>query len=171
MRKGGKNVVLIGMPGSGKSTLGVLLAKVLGLRFVDADLVIQEREGRLLQEIIDADGIDGFLRVEEEVLASLDEEDAVIATGGSAIYSEKAMEALKKHGTAVYLRVPYPEIERRITNISTRGIVLREGKTLRDTYDERIPLYERWADLTVDCDGHEMEDSLAAVVAALGRDE
>ena len=167
MRHGSKNIVLIGMPGSGKSTLGVLLAKVLGLRFVDADLIIQEREGRLLQEIIDQDGIDGFLRVEEEVLATLDEEEAVIATGGSAVYSDRAMEALKTHGVTVYLRVPYPEIERRITNISTRGIVLREGKTLKDTYDERVPLYERWADITVDCDGHEMEDSLAAVVKAI----
>ena len=162
-----RNIVLIGMPGSGKSTLGVLLAKALGMDFVDADILIQQRRGMLLQDIIDTDGIDAFLALEADVLSSLELSDSVISTGGSAVYSDAAMKALRRNGVTVYLSVPYSEIHRRIKNITTRGIVLREGKTLRDTYDERLPLYERYADLTIDCTGRDIEQCTQEIIRKL----
>ena len=145
-----KNIVLIGMPGSGKSTVGVVLAKMLGLHFLDSDLVIQETEGKLLSEIIEEKGPDGFLAVEDRVNAGLQCEKTVIATGGSAVFGANAMAHLKEIGTVVYLKLPYRELERRLSDIKGRGVVLRDGQTLHDLYEERVPLYEKYADVIVD---------------------
>ncbi len=162
-----ENIILIGMPGAGKSTIGVLLAKALGMDFIDADIVIQHRSGRLLQEIIDEDGIEAFMAVEEDALLSLDMKNAVIATGGSAVYYDKAMEYLKSTGRSVYIKLPYEEVAGRIKNITTRGIVLRVGNSLEDAYRERVPLYEKYADITIDCSGKDIESSLAELMSKL----
>lgn len=163
-----KNIILIGMPGAGKSTLGVLLAKALGMDFTDTDIAIQRHEGKLLQEIIDGEGPDGFLKTEESVVSALRLENCVVATGGSVVYSEKAMAALKADGVAVHLFVTYEELRQRLTDIKTRGIVIKEGETLRSIYDERLPLYERYADLTVDCTGRGIETCVGQLVEYLG---
>lgn len=152
-----KNIVLIGMPGAGKSTIGVVLAKVQKKKFVDTDLLIQEVTGRALQEILDRDGTATFRRIEEEIILSHRFRNTVIATGGSVVLSRKAMEYLKKGSVVVYLKVPFPEIEQRIRNITTRGIVLEKGESLRTIYDHRVPLYETFADITVNCSGHDFE--------------
>lgn len=143
------NITLIGMPASGKSTIGVLLAKRLGYSFVDVDILIQERTGKLLREIIAERGMDGFLQVEEQVNGELDVRHSVIAPGGSVIYGQKAMEHLKSISQVVYLKLEYEELKRRLGDLTDRGVVLRPGMTLRDLYDERLPLYERYADITV----------------------
>lgn len=161
------NIILIGMPGAGKSTLGVLLAKAMGKLFVDTDIIIQQKTKRLLQDIIDNDGTDAFLSLEEEILLSVNEENTVIATGGSAVYSEKAMEHFKKSGKIVYLHVDFDEIVKRVTNITTRGIVLKNGKTLSDAFDERKPLYDRFADITIDCTGNSVEESVKKIIESL----
>ena len=158
-----KNIVLIGMPGVGKSTIGVILAKQLGYQFVDADLLIQQQEKRLLKEIIAEDGIDGFLKIENQVNASIQTEGAVIATGGSVIYGKEAMEHLSSIGTVVYLKLPYPALRRRLGNLKARGVVLREGQSLKNLYDERIPLYEQYADLTVNESGLKIEETREAL--------
>lgn len=145
-----KNVVLIGMPGSGKSTVGVVLAKVLGYRFVDSDLVIQEEEGKLLHEIISEKGIEGFIEVENRINSQLNLERSVIATGGSVVYGAEAMEHLREIGTVIYLRLPYQELRRRLGNLKERGVVLKEGQTLKSLYEERTPLYEKYAHIVVD---------------------
>lgn len=157
------NIILIGMPGCGKSTVGVILAKVLGLQFCDTDLVIQQREGRRLQEIIDAEGNDAFLRCERDALVTLDVEDSVVATGGSAVYSAEAMAHLRAIGTVVYLRVSAEEIERRLADFAARGVAIKDGQTVRDLYDERIPLYEKYADITVSAEGE------GGIPATIGR--
>lgn len=157
------NIILVGMPGAGKSTLGVLLAKAMGKLFVDTDIIIQQKTKRLLQDIIDDDGTDAFLNLEEEILLSVNEENTVIATGGSAVYSEKAMEHFRKSGKIVYLHVDFAEIEKRVTNITTRGIVLKNGKSLADAFDERKPLYDRHADIVVDCTGNTVEESVCQI--------
>lgn len=144
------NIVLIGMPGVGKSTIGVVLAKVLGYQFVDADLVIQEKEGRLLCEIIEEVGADGFIEVENRINSQIEAHHAIIATGGSVVYGREAMEHLRQIGTVIYLKLPYEELNRRLRDIKGRGVVLRDGQTLRDLYEERVPLYEKYADITVD---------------------
>ena len=144
------NITLIGMPSAGKSTIGVLLAKRLGYSFVDVDILIQEQEGRLLREIIAQEGMEGFLKAEERVNAGLAVKRAVIAPGGSVIYGAQAMEHLKEISEIVYLKMSYEEMERRIGDIKDRGVALRPGLTLRDLYDERVPLYERYADIVVD---------------------
>ncbi|MBE6611451.1 MAG: shikimate kinase [Ruminococcaceae bacterium] len=161
-----KNIILIGMAGCGKSTVGVLLAKALGCAFIDTDLIIQQREGKLLQEIINSDGVEAFKAAEERALLDVDASLAVIATGGSAVYSAAGMAHLRKNGVCVWLSLPFAEIERRIHNIATRGIAIAPGKTLRDAYDEREPLYERYADITVSCTGG-IESTVAAVMEAL----
>ncbi len=161
------NVIMIGMPGCGKSTVGVLLAKALELDFVDCDLIIQKKHGASLQKIINERGTDGFLAVEEEVLCGVDATDSVVATGGSAVYSDRAMRHLKKDSVTLYLKLPYAEIERRLTNIKTRGVAIQKGKTLRDLYDERVPLYERYADITLDADGLDIEKTVEKAVTLL----
>ena len=161
------NVIMIGMPGCGKSTVGVLLAKALELDFVDCDLIIQNKHGASLQKIINERGTDGFLAVEEEVLCGVDATDSVVATGGSAVYSDRAMRHLKKDSVTLYLKLPYAEIERRLTNIKTRGVAIQKGKTLRDLYDERVPLYERYADITLDADGLDIEKTVEKAVTLL----
>lgn len=146
------NIILIGMPGSGKSTVGVVLAKRLGYEFVDSDLIIQKRTGRLLHELIEENGIEGFWKIENDVNASLDMDNSIIATGGSVIYGEDAMKHLGEIGTVVYLQISYDELKERLGDLNARGVTLRPGQTLRDLYEERIPLYEKYADMTIQCD-------------------
>ena len=152
-----KNIVLIGMPGAGKSTIGVLLAKTLCVSFVDTDLIIQEKEQRLLQDIIKTEGISGFLVIEENIIKNLVLKRSVIATGGSVVYCHGGMKKLILNSIIVYLKLDYEEIEKRIENIKTRGIVIEAGKTLKDLYNERVPLYEKYAYITIDCNGKNME--------------
>ena len=162
------NIILIGMPASGKSTAGVLLAKTLGYGFIDSDLLIQNREKALLCDIIAAKGAEEFLRIEEDVNAQLWAERCVIATGGSAVYGERAMRHLKELGKVVYLRISEEEAERRLGNIVLRGVVMRKkGETVAELYAERVPLYETYADLTVDCDGLTLEQTVEQIVSAL----
>ncbi|MBQ9151399.1 MAG: shikimate kinase [Clostridia bacterium] len=150
--KSPRHIVLIGMPACGKSTVGVLAAKTLGYRFIDSDLIIQEREGRRLHRIIREEGQAGFLAIEERVNLSLgnDSTPAVIATGGSAVYSEAAMVHFKSVGTVVYLRLSFETVQKRLGNFTHRGVVMPEGYTLRDLYDERCALYEKYADIIID---------------------
>ena len=159
------NIVLIGMPGVGKSTIGVILAKVLGYQFVDADLVIQKEEGKLLREIIAEVGTDGFIEVENRVNAGLMVEHSIIATGGSVVYGAPAMEHLKKIGTVIYLKLPYEELRVRLHDIKGRGVVLREGQSFLDLYEERVPLYEKYADMTVDESGCSVEQTVEKILA------
>ena len=144
------SIILIGMPGSGKSTLGVLLAKALGYSFIDTDLIISRKAGKPLQRILDEDGLDRFLELEQEVGSSLDCACTVVATGGSMVLSQPAMERLKSLGRVVYLSVPLGEIKRRVTNITTRGIAFHKNETLDNVLEQRSPLYEKYADLTVE---------------------
>ncbi|PNV60861.1 shikimate kinase [Clostridium sp. chh4-2] len=148
-----KNITLIGMPASGKSTVGVLLAKRLGYSFVDTDIVIQEKEGRLLKDIIEQDGLSGFLEVENRINSELDVVHSVIAPGGSVIYGKEAMEHLKEISTVVYLKLSYHEVKSRLGDLKDRGVALKDGMSLKDLYDERVPYYERYADITVDENG------------------
>ena len=140
------------MPGAGKSTVGVLLAKIAGLEFIDSDIVIQKEEGRLRHEIISDEGTDGFIKIEERINAGLNPHDSVIATGGSVIYGPAAMEHLKDISTIVYLKLEYEALALRLGDLKKRGVALKEGQTLLDLYNERIPLYEKYADVVVDAD-------------------
>lgn len=158
------NIILIGMPGAGKSTLGVLLAKSLGMDFVDTDIVIQQLEGRLLQDIIDNDGIANFMQIEERIVAGLSLHNCVVATGGSIVFSKKAVNALKLGGRILYLHVPYEEIRRRLKNIKTRGIVIKKGYSLEDVFTERVPLYRKYADKTIDCSNKNIEDCVNEII-------
>lgn len=162
-----KNIILIGMPGAGKSTVGVILAKTARMLFIDTDLVIQEKENMTLQEIINMHGPDKFLEVEEEAILGLKAGGSVIATGGSVVYSKAAMEHLKKSGTAVYLMLPFEEIEERINNITTRGIAMGPGESLRDIYERRVPLYEEYADITVDCSNKNLERVVEEIISSV----
>lgn len=159
-----KNIVLIGMPAVGKSTVGVVVAKRLGYEFVDTDLLIQKQEKRLLKEIIAQEGNDRFLAIENQVNRDLDVENAVIAPGGSVVYCEEAMEHYKKTGTVVYLKVSYETIDRRIQNAKSRGVVLKEGQTLKDLYEERVCLFEKYADYTICEDGLTIEETIGNVL-------
>lgn len=159
------NIVLIGMPGVGKSTAGVILAKVLGYEFVDADLVIQKEEGKLLKEIIEEVGTDGFIAVENRVNSSLEVDHSIIATGGSVVYGKEAMEHLKSIGTVVYLQLPFEELNRRLSDIKGRGVVLKDGQTLKDLYEERVPLYEKYADITVNEYGLNVEQTIDKILS------
>ena len=149
------NIILIGMPGAGKSTLGVVLAKILNYSFIDADLLIQSQCDKTLQKIIDACGPDGFIGVENEVLCTLSADQSVIATGGSAVYSDEAMKHLSSIGTVVYLQVSLKELEKRLGGLYERGVVMKDGigMSLNALYEERIPLYEKYAEVTIDIDG------------------
>ena len=157
------NITMIGMPSSGKSTIGVLLAKRLGYSFVDVDIVIQEKEGRLLKEIISTEGMDGFLAVENRVNAGLDVKKSVIAPGGSVIYGAEAMEHLKEISEVVYLKMSYEEMEKRIGNVVDRGVALKDGMTLRDLYNERVPYYETYADIVIVEEGMTPGDTVDAL--------
>lgn len=163
-------ITLIGMPGAGKSMMGIALAKAIGYQWIDGDHAIEEKTGRRLQDIINEDGLDAFREIEEEVLLSLAREKTVVSTGGSAIYYDDVMKNFKSHGKVVYLYVGIEEILRRLGDYSKRGIVLAPGKTIRDLYEERTPLYEKYADLTVNCDGCDYDTyqkNLCEVVMAL----
>ncbi|MDD6195919.1 shikimate kinase [[Clostridium] aminophilum] len=161
--KRGRNITLIGMPSAGKSSVGVVLAKRLGYRFLDVDLVIQDKTGKLLRDIIAEDGLEGFLDIENRTNAELDCDRSIIAPGGSVIYGKEAMENLRRLGIVVYLKMSYDELERRVGNVKDRGVALKEGMTLRDLYDERLPYFEKYADITVD----EQGKTLGAVIEEL----
>jgi shikimate kinase len=162
-----KNIVLIGMPGAGKSTMGVILAKTLGRNFIDTDIVAQETTGRLLQDIIDEEGNAAFLKTEQKTILSLHCRNAVIATGGSVVFSEKAMAHLKKDGVVIYIDISFEEMVRRLNNITTRGIVLVAGQSLMDMYDQRVPLYEKFADITIDCSDGDFEQCIRNILNGL----
>ena len=155
-----RNIILIGMPGAGKSSVGVILAKVLGYEFIDTDLVIQHREKRLLREIIADEG--------NEVNATLEANKSVIAPGGSAIYGKEAMEHFKEIGTIVYLKLSYEDLAKRLGNLKGRGVVLKEGQTLKDLYDERSKLYEQYAEITVDESGRDIQGTILALREQIG---
>lgn len=161
------NITLIGMPASGKSTVGVLLAKRLGYSFVDVDIVIQEKEGKLLKEIIAECGDDGFLEVENKVNKELQVNHSVIAPGGSVIYGKEAMEHLKKISIVVYLKLSLSDVTERLGNLVDRGVVLKDGMTLKELYEERVPYYESYADITIDetgLDAGKIVDELRSIM-------
>lgn len=162
-----KNIVLIGMPGAGKSTVGVVLAKKLGYTFIDSDLVIQEREHMLLHEIIAQKGLDGFNQIENEVNATLTANHSIIATGGSVIYGVDAMMHLKSIGTVVYLELPYEKLVERLGDLTERGVSMRPGQTLANLYEERVPLYERYADITVNCHETPIREIVAQIAKGI----
>lgn len=163
-----KNVVLIGMPGAGKSTVGVILAKVLGYRFIDSDLLIQEREKCLLKDIIERDGLEGLIAIEEQVNAGIVAENTIIATGGSAIYGKRAMEHLREIGVVVYIRLSLKTLKNRLGNLRQRGVILKKGQTLQELYEERCPLYEKYAHLVVDGEGLGIEELMEEIVKKVG---
>jgi len=164
-----KNIVLIGMPGVGKSTAGVVLAKVLGYEFIDADLIIQQQEGKLLREIIAEVGTDGFIEVENRVNSQIEVEKSVIATGGSVVYGKEAMQHLREIGTVVYLKVSYDILEKRLHDIKGRGVVLKDGQDLCGLYEERVPLYEKYADITVCEDNLNVEQTIEKITEQLNK--
>lgn len=158
------NIILIGMPGVGKSTIGVILAKELGYQFIDSDLVIQKQEKRLLREIIEQEGVEGFLEIENRVNAGLQADRSVIATGGSAVYGREAMEHFQKIGTILYLHLPFEELQARLGNLKGRGVVLKDHQTLRDLFEERRPLYEQYADQVIQEEGKDIEGTLREIL-------
>lgn len=162
-----KNIILIGMSGAGKSTLGVLLAKAMNMSFVDTDLLIQKKDGRLLHQIIEEEGIEYFKQVEEEVLLGLDMGQTVIATGGSVVYSSRGMKQLGASGKIVFLDVAFEEIEKRIHSITTRGIVMAKGQTLKNVYEERYEKYKLYSDIIIKIDRKNIEETLAELVNEL----
>lgn len=162
-----KNLIFIGMPAVGKSTVGVVVAKRLGMKFIDTDLLIQEQEGRLLHEIITDVGEDGFLKIENQVNRDVDVENSVISPGGSVVYCEDAMQHFKEIGIVVYLKASYQTIKRRIRSPKKRGVVLREGQTFKDLYRERTKLFERYADITISEDGCRIEQTIENVLSAV----
>lgn len=168
MRQTLDNIIFVGMPGCGKSTLGVLYAKAQNYAFCDTDLLVQQNEKLPLFKIIDKKGLAGFLETESQVVSSIHGyHRTVIATGGSVVLSERAMANLQKNGLIVYIKLPCEEIKARIRNITTRGIVMNKNETLEDIYRERTPLYEKYADIIVDCSGLRSEQSLEKIIAAV----
>ncbi len=159
-----KNIIFIGMPAVGKSTVGVVVAKRLGYEFIDTDLLIQKQEGKLLKEIIAESGNEGFLAIENQVNRDLHAERAVISPGGSVVYCKEAMEHFKEIGTIIYLRASYEEIQKRISNAKNRGVVLKEGQTLKDLYEERSILFEKYADHIIDEDGLQLGETIEKVL-------
>ena len=162
-----RNIVLIGMPGAGKSTIGVLLAKSLLMDFVDTDLIIQKKCSSSLCDIINSQGIDEFLKIENDAICGEEFENCVIATGGSAVYGKEAMKKLKEQGIAIYLKLTPEELVERIKDIHTRGIAMKEGTTIAELYEERSVLYEEYADITVDCNGKTPEQCVDAIAQAI----
>lgn len=161
------NIVLIGMPGVGKSTVGVILAKIIGYKFLDTDLIIQDEEKRLLKEIIESEGVDGFINIENRINSRLEAEGCVIATGGSVVYGKEAMEHLSDIGTIVYLKLDYRKLKYRLGNIRNRGVVIRSGQRLIDLYNERVPLYEKYADIIIDENGCGIEKTVNKILGAI----
>ena len=159
--------VLIGMPSCGKSCMGRAISKKLGMKNVDSDRLIEKKYGKRLYEIIEDVGIDGFMKIEEEVLLSISEDNIILSTGGSAVYSSSAMEHLKQMGKLVYLYCSYGVIKARLGDFSKRGIVLKSGQTLRELYDERKALYEKYADIIVDCSGRHYSAYQRRVITAI----
>lgn len=162
-----KNIVLIGMPSAGKSTVGVILAKNLGMSFLDTDVLIQTRQGRLLQDILNNDGIEAFLKIEEKSILSLKVQNTVIATGGSAVYSEKAMKHIKKEAIVVYIHINMETVLKRLNNLKTRGVVLSRGQRLEDIYMQRQPLYHKYADIKIDCSEYTIDSTIEAILENL----
>ncbi len=163
-----KNIVLIGMPGAGKSTIGVILAKSLLFDFCDTDLSIQKETGESLCDTISKIGINEFIKLEEKVICQQAFSNSVVATGGSAVYGAKAMEKLKENGIIVYLKVSPEELQNRIKNIHTRGIAMKEGTSISELYAERAPLYEKYADITIECDGKTAEECVDLIIHRIG---
>lgn len=160
-----KNITLIGMPGAGKSTVGIVLAKMLCKTFIDVDILIQNKEGKRLNKIIDEIGNDRFLKLENDVIVSLKVHNSIISTGGSAVFGKEAMEYLKRESTIVYIKVPYETIEKRLRSLKKRGVVFDEGQTLRDIYDVRTPLYEKYADIIIESNNDADVQDTAAKIA------
>lgn len=154
------------MPGSGKSTCGVVAAKMLLKNFYDTDLLIQNLEGKSLQKIIDTNGADYFIAAEEKAILTLDLKGTVIATGGSVVYSDRAMKHLKSLGKIIYLHLSYDAMCSRISNLSTRGVLMKNGESLKDMYDERLPLYNKWAQAVINCSNNRVDETAAAIVRA-----
>ena len=163
------NIILVGMPASGKSTMGVILAKILGYNFIDADIVIQEKEGRKLSEIIEQEGVEGFINIENRINSEIEAQKTVIATGGSVVYGKEAMDHYKNIGRVVYLKVSLEELTKRLSDVRQRGVVMREGQSLVALYNERSALYEKYADVTVDEKNLSLEEVLAEIIAELSR--
>lgn len=163
-----ENIVLIGMPGVGKSTIGVVLAKVLGYKFIDSDLVIQEQTGRLLKDIIAEEGIDEFINIENKVNASINTEKSIIATGGSVVYGKEAMEHLSEIGTVIYLKLDLDSLSKRLGSLEKRGVVLKDGQTLEDLFNERTPLYEKYADIIINEHGYTIQQTVKLIEAKWG---
>ena len=161
------NIILTGMPGVGKSTVGVVLAKKLGYTFLDSDLIIQERESRLLHEIIEQDGLDAFIKIENEVNSAIKTKNSVIATGGSVVYGTEAMMHLASIGTIIYLKLGYNELELRLGDLYKRGVAMREGQTFLELYEERIPLYEKYADIMIDCSKKSIREVVLEIAGIL----
>lgn len=161
------NIILIGMPTSGKSTVGVILAKVLGMDFMDTDIIIQRREGSKLNEIIEKYGIDGFLKREEQALLSIDVSHTVIATGGSAVYSDTAMKHLSKNANVVYLNISLEDLKKRLVDTKDRGVIIRPDESIDKMYESRSILYEKYAEITVKEEGSSIEDTIRAVINRL----
>ena len=159
-----KNVILVGMPACGKSTIGVVLAKTMNKGFVDTDILIQQAESRTLQEIIDQEGNDYFHHVEVRVLLDFDGEDYVVATGGSAIYFDRSMDKFKDKGVVVYIKVTFDTILERLNNIRSRGVTLEKGQTIADLYEQRIPLYQKHADVVIEADGLSVEEVVEKMI-------
>lgn len=162
-----ENIILIGMPGVGKSTIGVVLAKALGYQFIDTDLIIQEKEGKLLKDIIEQEGIHGFIELENRINCKISAVRSVIAPGGSVIYGREAMEHFQKIGTVIYLKISYQELLNRLGSLKDRGVVLKEGQDLRALYEERVPLYEKYAHITVSEDHLNIEDTVHTILQIL----
>jgi shikimate kinase len=165
--RNGRNLIFIGMPGSGKSTIGVLVAKRLGMGFIDTDLLIQEQAGRTLQEIVDQDGYVALRQIEEQVLLALDVHNQVISTGGSAVYSDDAMQHLKRNGTVVFLDISLETVIHRIGDYSLRGISRRPDQSLAELFEERFALYTRYADLTIKGEGFNQDQLCEAIIRKL----
>lgn len=164
------NISLIGMPAAGKSSVGVILAKYMNMNFVDTDILIQQEKGKMLFELINEFGLEGFCRIEEEVVSGINPDCCVIATGGSVVLSEKAMMNLKSIGEIVYIETPLHVVSKRLSDLNQRGVVYKKGQTIEDIYRERVPLYEKWADLKVDSSSGRPEDVMNAIIKTVSID-
>ena len=162
-----KNITLIGMPGAGKSTIGVILAKSLLCDFTDTDLIIQKKTGKSLCQLLEERGTEGFLQLENDIIFEESFSNSVIATGGSAVYGKEAMAKLKAESTVIFLDVAVNELEKRLSNIKTRGVAMKKGTTIKDLYNERLPYYQKYADVTLDCTGLSAEDCVDRIVEIL----